>query len=90
MATVITEEAQAGYSKSHPRTYEEGRNPYLHSSPAWMGWEAGAALGRAAYTKPIKATMSRGYSVNVWTAANRFRVTFDSTFIPRVERLSAG
>lgn len=90
MTTVITEEAQAGYTVEHPATYSGGANPHLYSSAKWFGFEAGRAMGRCAYTKPIKATMGRGYQVNVWTAANRFRVSFDSRMAPIVERLSAG
>lgn len=87
MATIITDEAQAGYTVEHPTTYSGGSNPHLHSSAAWFGFEAGKAMGRCAYTKPIKATMGRGYKVNVWTVANRFVISFDSHMAPSVYRL---
>ncbi len=90
MATIITEQAQAGYIVEHPATYSGGTNPHLWSSANWFGFEAGRAMGRCAYTKPIKATMGRGYQVNVWTASNRFLVTFDAKLAPRVERLGQG
>lgn len=80
MATIVTGAAEAGYER-------EASNPFLHSSPNWMAYAAGQAMNRCGYTKPVRATMGRGYQVNVWTAANQFRVAFDKQFAPTINRL---
>lgn len=90
MATELTDNARAGWETAGPVWgVDRGTNPHLHSSACWFGFEAGKALGKAGYTKPIKATMGRGYTVNVWTAVNRFRVAFNGSS-PAIERLGEG
>jgi len=90
--TDITDYAILGYKASSDLGGEPPypANPLLRSSPGWMGYEAGMTLARKGFTVPTKVTMGRGYSVNVWTAANRFRVGFDSNLIPYIERLGEG
>lgn len=76
MTTTITTEAQAGFDDGATRT-----NQHLFSSAAWMAHEAGNALYNRGFTRPVKATMGRGYSINIWTAANQFIVRFSKALI---------
>ncbi len=58
--TDLLKEVLEGYA-ALPRT----TNPYLYSSPAYLGFRAGQAL--VGFSIPKKARMSRGYSVRVET-----------------------
>lgn len=49
--------------------------PFLYSSPNWMLFMAGKQLRDMGDI--TSASMSRGYSVKLQTAANDFLVTFD-------------
>lgn len=79
--TPMTAAAQAGY--------EFETNPHLCSSPMWFAHQAGCAISRHGVTKPVKARMSKGYSVRVETVAGaEFRVTFSKDLnTTTVERL---
>ena len=58
-------------------------NPYIWSSPAWLGWEAGYALRGLSGVK--SARMSRGFSVRVETRHNTtIRVAFDGKKLDKV------
>lgn len=74
MATILTEPAQAGYDPTTDGTIKP--NPYLFSSPSFYAFEAGRRMWAMGFTRPIKATMGRGYTVNLWTASNQFKATF--------------
>lgn len=74
MATILTEPAQAGYDPTADGTIKP--NPHLFSSPSFYAFEAGRRMWAMGYLRPVKATMGRGYSVNLWTADNQFRATF--------------
>lgn len=78
MATTITTPTIEGYDASAANAAggPESRNPHMCSSPNWFAFHAGRRLWTLGMTRPIKATMGRGYSVNVWTAASRFKVSF--------------
>lgn len=92
MATILTDVALLGYKASQdfrPAGVSPA-NPVLAWSPNWMGYEAGMAMERCGYLKPIKVTMGRGYAVNVWTVANRFKVTMRVEREPLIERLGEG
>lgn len=82
MATVLTTQAIEGYR------HEDGNeNRYIATSPAWYGFRAGKALRDYGVSAPVKATMGRGSTVNLWTAATRFRVTLED-YGERVERIN--
>lgn len=51
----ILASAQAGYDRAPDTT--------LWSSPCWLAYQAGKAV--SAMTRPVKAHMSRGYSVRL-------------------------
>ena len=72
MATNLIEYARDGFFSR----LENTTNPHMYSSACWYAWEAGRALDHSGRTKPVKATMGRGYSVNLKTAANEFKAIF--------------
>jgi hypothetical protein len=77
----VTRAAQHGWD-------EPGlRNPHHMTSAEGMAFSAGRSMNSSGYTRPTRATMGRGYTVNVETAANRFKATFDRTMACRLERL---
>lgn len=83
----LSQEAQNGWLDRCQRpSGEELDNAHIPTSPAWYAYEAGAAMAARGFTMPTKARMGRGYSVNVETAATRFRVTFDKADRPTVTR----
>lgn len=84
MAIDLTEAARSGYQSASALSYEG--NIFLASSPAWYGWHAGHALRASGRTPPVKATMGRGYSVNIETAATRFVAKFGTALPPTIER----
>jgi len=81
MATIITEAARSGYRDP------TNKNPFPHSSPAWYGFEAGRTHRRSGRTEIIKATMGRGYTVNLETASRmRLVAKFGVALPPIIER----
>ena len=81
MASNLTPQAIEGWRAHYAPT-----NPYLFSSPNWYAWEAGQALHRTGRCVPTKASMGRGYSVNVETVASRFHIWFDKHNAPVIDR----
>jgi len=69
MAMDLTDEARGGFDAWINGTRDP---PYFHSSDSWLAWHAGAALARTGRTKPHTCKKSRGYSVRLDTAVNRF------------------
>jgi len=51
-------------------------NPFLWSSTNWMLYESGRLWRNGGRSDPVKAWKSRGYSVRIDTADNRFVVDF--------------
>lgn len=89
MATILTAQAQDGWD--HLPDGNVKANPWIYSSPCFYAFEAGRRMWVMGMTRPTKATMGRGDSVNLWTAANRFKATFPGDDLGRevlVERLS--
>ncbi len=80
MATVITEAARSGYRDP------TNKNPFLESSPAWYGFEAGREHRRSGRTEITKATMGRGYSVNLETQSTRLVAQFGVALPPVIVR----
>lgn len=67
--------AWQGYTDAgYPITVE----PYLFSSPCWIAYRAGKEMAMSGRTRPVKVTMSRGYSVRMETASGiEFVALFD-------------
>ena len=84
MADNLTAAAVGGYQCEANNTGYA--NPFLQCSPNWFAYEAGAALARTGRCQPVKASMGRGYTVNVATAATRFVAKFDATNRVTLER----
>ena len=81
MATDLTQEAQDGQK---PFT---SPNPHMFSSPAWLGWQAGAAM--RGHFKIVKAAQSFGYSVRGTTESGIYLVRFNSKKLedhPEIEK----
>jgi hypothetical protein len=47
-------------------------NPYLHSSPSFLAFRAGAQFYKTGASRPVKCKMGRGYSLRIYTAANEY------------------
>ena len=77
----MSQAAERGYANPSEPT------PYIHSSPLFYAHWAGALLALQGASRPVKATMGRGYSVNIWTVANRYRAHFKDDANPSIERL---
>ena len=77
---MFTRDAVAGYLARDDRSH----NPYLFSSDCWLVWEAGYQLAYVGCSKPVKAKKSRGYSVTLWTQANKFTVKFEGDGLDKV------
>jgi hypothetical protein len=60
----------------HGLSQEPIKNPYIWSSSSWMLFEAGRVWNRCGRSTPVMARKSRGYSVRIDTADNRFVVNF--------------
>lgn len=73
--TDVTQAAQEGYDPTPDLSIK--RCPYLFSSPSFYAFHAGQRLWALGKGRPVKATMGRGYSVNVSTDAARFSVRFE-------------
>lgn len=84
MTTIITDAARNGYSDA-ARGYDHPV-PYIAATPAWYGSHAGKALHARGSLSPVKATMGRGHSVNIETAATRFVAKFGVALPPTIER----
>lgn len=69
MAQDLTNQCRGGFD-----AYVSGHRepPYMFSSDSWLAWLAGAELAKTGRTKPHTCRKSRGYSVRIETAVNRY------------------
>lgn len=75
----LTAAALAGY-----RAESGEKNPHLYSSAMWFLFESGKYMNSKGFSTPIKAKMSRGYSVRVETVANVFILSFRGPFLNEI------
>jgi hypothetical protein len=78
MANDLSKEAREGWEMV-------SGNPYLWSSNLWLAFEAGAYARKIGADKPVRARVSRGYSIRLKPAGGiGMKVVFDTKTLTKL------